>query len=303
MGISEENSCKQEGELICEQQWTLLIEISAEDVCATAEHSFTVNMQSAHGDEVVEDAHVAFDFSVLPNQDQCEQITNLGEASNVEGVVQVWNSAAEVFEENPSFEIFLDDILTFQTVVTSELGAVSAITLSNLKATQVEDEEVCADCLTEFPDEFSFTCSTCDNSNAVDGNQMDFTMRLSGDVFTGYSGDSGKPTQLTFTFDLAYVQGAQRRLLAIVETGSRRRSLSTANANGDKAHVSSINFGLRAASARDTEVFFTQKMMMHLLVVIVVCLLLLNAALVFPRKFCQQQQVTDRDNKAVELPL
>lgn len=295
--ISEENSCKQEGELICEQQWTLLIEISAEDVCATAEHSFTVNMQSAHGDEVVEDAHVAFDFSVLPNQDQCEQITNLGEASNVEGVVQVWNSAAEVFEENPSFEIFLDDVLTFQTVVTSELGAVSAITLSNLKATQVEDEEVCADCLTEFPDEFSFTCSTCDNSNAVDGNQMDFTMRLSGDVFTGYSGDSGKPTQLTFTFDLAYVQGAQRRLLAIVETGSRRRSLATANANGDNTHVSSINFGLRAASARDTGVFFTQKMTMHLLVVIVVCLLLLISAVAFRR------QLTDREkseNKAVE---
>merc|ERR1711978_758499 len=110
----------------------------------------------------------------------------------------------------------------------------------------------------------------------------DFTMRLSGDVFTGYSGDSGKPTQLTFTFDLAYVQGAQRRLLAIVETGSRRRSLATANANGDNTHVSSINFGLRAAS--ETGVFFTQKMTMHFLVVIVVCLLLLISAVAFRRQ-------------------
>jgi len=303
--MSEENSCQQEGELICEQQWTLIIEISAEDVCATAEHAFTVNMQAAHGEEVVEDAHVAFDFSVLPNQDQCQQITDLGGASNVEGVVQVWNSAAEAFEENPSFEIFLDDVLTFQAVVTSQLGALSSITLANVKATQVENEEVCADCLTEFPDEFDFTCSTCENAltvQAVDGNQMNFTMRMSGDVFTGYTGESGKPTQLVFTFDLQYVQGAQRRLLAIVDsTGSRRRSLAADN--GAENHVASIDFGLHAASAQDSKVLFTQNRLVHLLVVLVVCLLLLNIAVVFPRKCCQQKQLTDKDYKPVEILL
>jgi hypothetical protein len=305
---SDANTCKQDGEFICDQQWTLVIEIAAEEVCATTEHTFTVNLQSAHGSEVMEDAHVGFDFSILPNQDECEQITDLGEASNVQGVMQVWNEKDAVFEETPSFEIYLDDVLTFQAVLTSELADLEHITLSNVKAIQEESEEVCADCLTEFPDEFAFSCSTCNDNLYADGNQMEFTMRMSSEVFTAYTGETGKPTQLVFTFDLEYVQGTQRRLLAIVETGSRRRrSLASANAaGGDESHVSSVEFGLlRAATEQNSAVLFTDNMIIHLLVVLVVCLLVLNMAVVYPRMCCQQKQEpqTEQEYKPVEIVL
>merc|ERR1712038_1218779 len=162
------------------------------------------------------------------------------------------------------------------------LGDLSSITLSNVKATQEENEEVCADCLTEFPDEFDFTCSTCDNGptgtfQAVNGSPMDFTMRMSGDVFTGYSGESGKPTQLVFTFDLEYVQGAQRRLLAVVGAGG---SL----ANGD-THVSTIDFGLRHASVHDTGNLTGNVWILSL----VMFLLVVNGALVY-LTVCRRQQ-------------
>merc|ERR1719361_2199870 len=291
--VSEGNSCKQGEELICEQQWTLVVEISAEEVCATTEHSFTVNMQSAHGTEVMEEAHVGFDFSVLPNQDQCAQLVSLGEASNVDGVVQVWNVALGAWEEDPSFEIFLDDVLNLQAVFASEIGAFSGITLSNVQASQ-EGQEVCADCLSEFPEEFEFTCVTCSDI-AVAGNTLGFTMRMSSEVFTGYINSNGKPTQLVFTFDLEYVQGAQRRLLAFIDAGG---SL----ANGD-THVSAIDFGLRHASVYDTRKLTGNVWILSL----VVFLLVVNGALVYltvcRRQQKQQEETAQHKLKAVEIIL
>jgi len=185
----------------------------------------------------------------------------------------------------------LDDVLNLQAVFASEIGAFSGITLSNVQASQ-EGQEVCADCLSEFPDEFEFFCVSCGDV-AVAGNTLGFTLRMSSEVFTGYmTNANGKATQLVFTFDLEYVQGAQRRLLAVVDAGSL--------ANGD-THVSAIDFGLRHASVYDTGNLNRNVWIVSL----VVFLLVVNGALVYLtvyRRRQKQQQETAQDTlEAVEI--
>merc|ERR1712038_1101203 len=110
----------------------------------------------------------------------------------------------------------------------------------------------------------------------------------------GYINSNGKPTQLVFTFDLEYVQGAQRRLLAVVDAGSL--------ANGD-THVSAIDFGLRHASVHDTGNLTGNVWIVSL----VVFLLLLNGALVYltvcRRQQKQQEEIAQDTLKAVEIIL
>merc|ERR1712141_391898 len=123
-----------------------------------------------------------------------------------------------------------------------------------------------------------------------------FTLRMSSEVFTGYmTNANGKPTQLVFTFDLEYVQGAQRRLLAVVDAGGFL-------ANGD-THVSAIDFGLRHASVYDTRNLTGNVWILSL----VVFLLIVNGALVYLtvcRRQQKQQEETAQDKvEVVEIRM
>jgi len=242
--IADANSCKtngEEGEYICEQSWTLVVEIPAEEACQTAQTSFTIQLESAHGEQVMEAAPISFSFDVAPNTEQCEQLTAFGDISNVAGSVEVWNGESEAFEATPTWEIFVNDEVKFRADFTSELGTLASVTLANVQASQ--EETLCNDCLSEFEQELAFSCSgstTCaDGAIVSEGNSIEFSMVMSSSLFSGSNG-VGKDTELVFTFDLAYSQGGQRRLLSIVS----RRSLATAGAG--ESHVSSVHLGLFA---------------------------------------------------------
>merc|ERR1712165_77405 len=280
--VTDENSCKVAEEYICEQSWTLVIHMPAEDACSMSEMTFLVTMQSAHGEEVFDGSKVSFDIAVTPNQEDCEQISNLGDVSNVAGVVQVWNSNTEAYEETPTWEIFVGDMVQFQAAVTSELGTLASVTLTNIRARQ--ESEVCEDCLTEFSEEFEFSCLNCvedANATTVEGDSMEFNLRLSRSVFSGTTG-TGKATELVFAFDLTYVQGSQRRLLVLVDTQSQRRRAAVES--GD-SHVSKVFFGLhdwsRNATPADPENLDHLEMVVNFLLIVVALLVVLVCFFVY----------------------
>lgn len=231
--VPEGNSCHnyQGEETICEQEWILTVAILAESVCATDLQEFTIVMESAHEDEVMEEAPISITFHVAPNSDQCQESVDLGDTSAlIQGEIQVLNPNSGVYEDVPSWDIWLDDTITVEATFSTEIGVLTTASLTNMQA--IQEEEVCSDCLTQFEDDLNFFCESCPEDVAYthfnDGNSITFSFTLSSNVFTG-AGD-GEPVSFVFSFEMSYEEGEQRRRL--LKLTAPRRQLEQAQADG-----------------------------------------------------------------------
>lgn len=228
--VPEGNSCDnyQGEETICEQEWILTVTILADSVCETDLQEFTIVMESAHGDEVMEEAPISITFHVSPNADQCQESVDLGDTSAlIQGEIQVLNPNSGVYEDVPSWDIWLGDTITVEATFSTEIGVLTTASLTNMQATQ--EEEVCSDCFTQFEDELNFFCESCPEDVAYthfnDGNSIIFSFRLSSSVFTG-AGD-GEPVSFVFSFEMSYEEGEQRRRLLKLAAPPRRQLEAT----------------------------------------------------------------------------